>query len=293
MRDILKICFMVCCVIVIYIFKDTISNFLMDDVLYGGSNKILTYNEYYLDYDYAYVQNTDNKSAKNKQDILNIFYTVLNSGDDNFSFYCDYDNCLNDVKNLVFSEEEISIINNFVHPFNSFSTVNVDITNSGKITIKSKKNYTDEEKKYIEAYIQSFINENITENTNDREKIKLFHDYIINNTIYDKSSEQTSYTAYNLIKTGRSICGGYSDIMSIYLNMIGIQNYKITSENHVWNLVKLDNSWYHLDLTWDDPVASDGNQYLLHNFFLIKSDELLNLDKVEHTFDKNIYIEAN
>ena len=81
--------------------------------------------------------------------------------------------------------------------------------------------------------------------------------------------------------------------MSIYLNTIGIQNYKVTSENHIWNLVNIDGVWYHLDMTWDDPVASDGNQYLIHNFFLISKNELYNLDKVEHNFDTNIYIEAN
>ena len=80
--------------------------------------------------------------------------------------------------------------------------------------------------------------------------------------------------------------------MSIYLNTLGIQNYKITSENHIWNLVNLEGTWYHLDMTWDDPVASDGKQYLIHNFFLISTSELYNLDKVEHNFDYNIYIEA-
>ena len=293
MKDILKILFMFCLVIVIYTFKDNISNFIMDDVIYGGSNKVLTYNEYYLDYDYKYVQNIDSKNVKNKQEILNMFYTVLNSGDDNFSFYCDYDNCLNDVKNLVNSGDDITNINNFVHPFNSFININVDMANSGKVTIKSKKTYSDYEIKYIESYIQNFIDNNITDNMNNREKIKIFHDHIINNTIYDKDSTQESYTAYNLIITRKSICGGYSDIMAIYLNMLGIQNYKITSENHVWNLVNLDGSWYHLDLTWDDPVASDGNQYLLHNFFLIKSDELLKLDTIEHNFNKDTYSEAD
>ena len=293
MRDILKILFMFSIVATAYIFKDNISNFILDNIIYGGSNKVLTYNEYYLDYDYAYVQNTDNKNVKNKQDILNMFYTVLNSGDNNFSFYCDYDDCLTDVKSFVSYQDDITTINNFVHPFNSFSTINVDIINSGKITIKTKKSYDDYERKYVENYIQNFIDNNITDNLNNREKIKLFHDYIINNTVYDKSSSQDSYTAYNLITTGKSICGGYSDIMAIYLHMLGIQNYKITSDNHVWNLVNLNGSWYHLDLTWDDPVASDGNQYLLHNFFLIKSDELLNLDAVEHTFNRSVYLEAD
>ena len=293
MKDILKICFMFCVVFVIYIFKDSISNFIMDDVIYGGNNKVLSYNEYYLDYDYSYVQNIDTKDIKNRQDVLNILYTVLNSGDESFSFYCNYDNCINDVKELISNEDEIANINNFVHPFNSFSTINIDITNSGKVTIKTKKIYDDSKVKYIKEYIDSFISDNVKEEMSTSDKIKVFHDFIINNTIYDKNSSQQSYTAYNLITTGKSICGGYSDIMAIYLNTLGIQNYKITSENHVWNLVNIDGEWFHLDLTWDDPVASDGNQYLLHNFFLIKTDELLSLDSVEHTFDKQIYAEAN
>lgn len=292
-RDLFKIFFMICLVIAAYIFKDNISNFIMDDVIYGGSNKILTYNEYYLDNDYLYVQNIDSKKVKNRQEVLNIFYTILNSGDDNFSFYCDYDNCLNDMKVFASTDKDITNINNFVHPFNSFSTVNIDIANSGKITVKYKKVYSDEKIEYIKSYIQNFITLNIKSNMNDKEKIKAFHDYIINSTEYDKNISGYSYTAYDLITTGKSICSGYSDIMAIYLNSLGIQNYKVTSENHVWNLVKIDDTWYHLDLTWDDPIASDGNQYLLHNFFLISTDELLKLDSVEHNFDKNVYKEAN
>ena len=81
-------------------------------------------------------------------------------------------------------------------------------------------------------------------------------------------------------------------IISIYLNMLNIQNYKINSENHIWNLVELDGKWYHLDVTWDDPIASDGKQYLIHNFFMISTEELLKLDRLEHNFDKETYLEA-
>ena len=292
MKSLFKILFMFCAVIIVYIYKDSISNFILDEIIYSGSDRVLTYNEYYLDNDYSYIQNTDVKSAKSYQDVLNIFYTFLNSGDNSFSFYCDYDNCLTDVKKLISSNEEITNINNFIHPFNSFSSINIDITNSGKITIKNKKLYNDYEIEFIKAYIESFINSNITNEMADYDKIKVFHDYIINNTVYDKDISKNSYTAYDLITTGKSICGGYSDIMSIYLNYLGVQNYKITSENHVWNLVYINGEWLHLDLTWDDPVASDGKQYLLHNFFLIKTDELLKLDSVEHNFDKNTYLEA-
>ena len=293
MKDLIKICIMICLVIVVYIYKDSIANFITDDIIYKGSNKVLTYNEYYLDYDYAYVKNMDGKEVKNYQEVLNMIYTILNSGDDSYSFYCNYEGCINDVKKIIDNEEEISNINSFVHPFNSFSTINVNIANSGKITVKNKKAYSDSDIEYVKNYIDKFINENINDSMSNYDKIKVFHDHIVNNTEYDKDSTEKTFTAYNLLTTGKAICGGYSDIMAIYLNALGIQNYKITSENHVWNLVKLDDTWYHLDMTWDDPVASDGNQYLLHNFFLISTDKLLELDKVEHNFDKNVYKEAS
>lgn len=292
MKDIFKICFMICLVIVVYIFKDNISNFILDNVIYMGSNKVLTYNEYYLEYDYEYVQNIDTPNVKNKQEIINMFYTILNSGDNSYSFYCDYENCLNDVKDLTKDNIVTSNINNFVHPFNSFTTINIDIANSGKITVKPKKTYSEKEIVFIETYINEFILNNINDSMNNIDKIKLFHDHIINNTEYDQNSSDKFYTAYSLLTNKKSTCGGYSDVMAIYLNMIGIQNYKITSENHIWNLVNLDGVWYHLDATWDDPIASDGKQYLLHNFFLISTSELHKLDTIEHNFDINIYKEA-
>ena len=292
MKDLLKIFFMISLVMIVYIFKDNISTFILDNIIYAGSNKVLTYNEYYLDYDYKYVQNIDKQNVENYQELLNMFYTILNSGDNNYSFYCDYNNCLEDLKKLIEKKDTISNINNFVHPFNSFNSINVDISNSGKITIKNKKAYTDEEINFVKSYIDTFIITNNINNMTDYDKIKAFHDHIVNITSYDSDHTEEKYTAYSLLTSGKAICGGYSDIMAIYLNMINLQNYKINSDNHIWNLVNLEGTWYHLDATWDDPI-DEKNQYLLHNFFLISTSELHKLDVVEHNFDINVYAEAN
>ena len=80
--------------------------------------------------------------------------------------------------------------------------------------------------------------------------------------------------------------------MKLFLDRLHIPNYKISSENHIWNLVKLDNEWYHLDLTWDDPVTSTGEDVLEYDYFLITTDELEKLETDQHIFDKNIYTEA-
>ncbi len=292
MKDILKISFLLILLIITYIYRDNIASFITDEIIYKGSNKVLTYNKYYMENDYLYVQNTDSNTATNYQDILNILYTIINSGDDCFSFYCDYDKCSDDIKKITNDKYIISNINNFVHPYNSFNTININMDANKKVTIKVKKVYEEEQIEFINDYINTFINSKTNLSMTNYDKIKAFHDHIVNNTKYDENNTFDSYTAYNLITSGISICGGYSDIMSIFLNALGVKNYKITSRNHIWNLVELDGTWYHLDATWDDPVASDGNQYLIHNFFLISTDELHNLDKVEHNFDTNIYIEA-
>ena len=293
MKNIIKIAICILIVIVIYIYKDSITSFISDEIIYKGSNKVLNYNEYYINNDYMYVQNIDSNSVSDRQEVLNMIYSIINSGDNSFSFKCNYTGCVDDVKKIISSNEIVSSINNFVHPYNSFSNITFDVSEIGKVTIMPTKIYTDEEINAVNKYISDFINSYINDNMSNYDKVKVFHDYIIENTIYDDSGNKDSFTAYSLITTGKSICSGYSDIIAIYLNTLGIKNYKITSLNHVWNLVYLDGKWLHVDATWDDPVASDGNQYLLDNFLLIDTTKLLELDTVEHTFDRNIYMEAN
>ena len=53
--------------------------------------------------------------------------------------------------------------------------------------------------------------------------------------------------------------------------------------------VLINNNWYNLDLTWDDPVNSDGSDSLEHNFFLVNDDEMLKNDKTEHTYNEDVY----
>jgi len=80
--------------------------------------------------------------------------------------------------------------------------------------------------------------------------------------------------------------------MGIFLEKLQIPNIKVANNNHVWNLVYLNNDWYHLDLTWDDPVLDNGKQILQHRFFLIDYNEMIKQDIEEHNFSNIIYPEA-
>lgn len=290
----------------IYYYKDNIYEFIILNYIYKDEAFIPNeYNEYRLNNNYNFVQLTDSYTPKNKQDIFNIIYSGLNNGWDEFSYFCNsqYEDCLEDSRNITDSVIDISYVNNFVHPYNSFKSIKIIINNLGKVTIHINKLYTAEEIFETNKAVEDIYSKLITDQMTDREKITAIHDYIINNTIYDTERAENisnnniynkyeSQKAYGALLQGFAICGGYSDAMAIFLNKMGIKNYKISSSNHVWNLVNLDGKWYHLDLTWDDPVVNTKENLLLHNYFLITTDELENLDKEQHTFDKNVFVEA-
>lgn len=256
-------------------------------------------NDYTRDYDFNFVKRTDDFTPNKYQDLLNIYYTVLNSGVEEFSFYCpdEYSSCIDDVDSLANNQKVLSTINNFVHPFNSFRHLETSYDDYGKITLKIEHIYSNSDIKLIEAKVKEVENEIWNNSMSNEDKIKEAHNYIINNSKYDKDRSDNnivrykSDTAYGTLLEGYSLCGGYTDAMELFLEDMGVKSYKISSENHVWNAVNLDNAWYHLDLTWDDPITTDGSDILEYNFFLITTSELNELENEQHNYDKNVYSE--
>ncbi len=283
------------------IYNDEIINFIVNTFSnYNKDATVLNNNEYANNNDYSYVKLTDDFVPKNKNDIINIYYTILNSGMSSFTFYCsnEYKDCINDINYISNNQILLSEINNFVPVYNSFQNIDTEFDSLGKVTITITHNYTNSQIEIIESKVDDIYNELIKDNMNDNEKIKSIHDYIINTTKYDTDRSDNKITkyhsdiAYGALIEHYAICGGYADSMKLFLDKLNIPNYKISSENHIWNLVKLDNKWYHLDLTWDDPVTSTGEDVLEYDYFLITTEQLKKLETDQHIFDENVYQEA-
>ena len=173
----------------------------------------------------------------------------------------------------------------------------------GKIKISVDKLYSNEEIKYINDQLDVIEDTLLTSQMTDVEKIKTFHDYIINNTVYDQKraneiesntqGENTlmSHKANGVLTNHVALCSGYTDLMAIYLNRLNLKNYKISTINHIWNAVNINNEWLHLDLTWDDPVTDTNENVLLDDFFLISNNKLVGKNTKQHNYDINIYKE--
>ena len=162
--------------------KDTIITFIKETL----NPKNITVelgekNAYYRNYDFSYVQNTDNFTPECRQDILNIYYTAINAGKNTFTFYCskDYETCMDDIKELANNQETLSHINNFVHPYNGFQHIETEYDSLGKVTINVHKSYTTSEIQEIEKKLDYIEANVLNKNLSATENIKLAHDYII------------------------------------------------------------------------------------------------------------------
>lgn len=282
-----------------FLYKDQI---LKEYYQFYASNKkeaTLEKNEYYRDYDFLYVQNTNDFQPHNKQDLKNILYTILNSGVNEFSFYCpkEYSNCISDVKELGKDQITLSNINNYVHPFNSFKNISTQTDSLRKVKIEVEKAYSESDIKLIKEAVKNIEKKVFDDSLSTKDQIKAIHDYIIDNSKYDSNRtdngviEYKSDIAYGPLIEGYGICGGYSDAMELFLEDMNIKSYKISSESHVWNAVNLFDNWYHLDLTWDDPVTNTGVDLIEDKYFMISTSVLLEQEKTQHNFNSDVYLE--
>lgn len=270
----------------------------IEKVFYNKEYVIAKANDYYLESKFKYIQNyTDDVS--NKEELLNYIYYVINTGSDYADGECTdkYTDCVKDLNEIAKDEKMLSIINNFVHPYNSFKTISFTYNEQGKFSLIIEHIYNQTEITEINYIVKQKIKEIITDNMTSEEKIKTVHDYIINNTNYDTLKSENihddtyrSNTAYGVLIQGYGICSGYSDAISIFLNELNIDNYKISNDTHIWNLVYINGVWAHLDATWDDPISEYNENR--ETYFLISYEELQNLADDTHFFDKNIYQEA-
>ena len=300
MRRLLLFCFLFIVFIFTIHFRVEIKEFIYEKM--NINDKIITIdqkNNYYRDYDFDFVQNTNYFLPSSRQEILNIYYTIINSGKESFSFYCpkEYKECLSEVKSIANDQELLSHINNFVHPYNSFKHIETEYDSLGNVTVNIEKAYTSEDIQEIDQKIDDIYHSLIKDNDNVIDNIKNVHNYIINNSKYDSLRSDNnvinykSDIAYGTLIQGYGLCGGYTDAMELFLERMNIKSYKISSNSHVWNAIFVNNQWYHLDLTWDDPVTSDLSDVLDDTFFLINTTSLKELEDTQHIFNEDIYSE--
>lgn len=138
----------------------------------------------------------------------------------------------------------------------------------------------------ILAKAKEIINEVITEGMSPYDMELAIHDRLVWDITYDEEdlnaiSEPSEHNRdpYGALIEGSCICAGYATSFQMFMDMLGIQCRTIHAKahdgaEHAWNMVCFDGNWYHVDVTWDDPVPDKKNRPVRHTYFNV-TDELM------------------
>ena len=116
-------------------------------------------------------------------------------------------------------------------------------------------------------------------------KAKLLHDFIVGVCEYDTEARDThdasptARTVYSVLVRHKAVCEGYTMAYRYLLSQVGIDSEEVLSDKmcHCWNYVHLGGAWYHVDVTWDDPVyqgRKPDNARISHEHFLLSDAKI-------------------
>ncbi len=170
----------------------------------------------------------------------------------------------------------------------AFSLSDGEFEGSYIVPLASKK----EMKKEIDKVVSEIVAEIKGKTSDKMEMLTLLHDKLSNMvTYYDEPIEQDLlYTVYGALIWGYAVCEGYARTMRYLCEQLDIDCIIVTgiskNEQHMWNMVRLDDEWYHIDLTWNDPgLDSEGNPKTpLHPYFNITDEVILK----DHVIDPDV-----
>ncbi len=120
------------------------------------------------------------------------------------------------------------------------------------------------------------VTSKISAEMDDVLKEKIIHDYITQTVEYDYKSAVNmesygtviphAFDLYGAAVEGLAVCEGYSKWFQYLCYSVGINANQVfgTADggNHMWNSVLIGDSWYFIDLTWND-----ANNIVIYSYF--------------------------
>lgn len=135
---------------------------------------------------------------------------------------------------------------------------------------------------------------NAPENVSDYELELYFNDYIVDNCEYNEKAAKVKFrianegSAYGALIDKKAVCEGYSRAFQLLCNKSNIDCVSILGETegtpHQWNCVRLDDNWYHVDVTWND--ADEDNQWIKYDYFNITDEQISKNHKIRELYSE-------
>ena len=147
---------------------------------------------------------------------------------------------------------------------------------------KNVKDYPTEEAREVGEALLAIKREIITDDMSDEQKVKKIHDYLICNCAYALDKDVYTFNdTLSVVENGLSQCQGYSEAFTALCLLSGVECRVISGNStfgfgegaHAWCQVQVGYIWYHIDVTWDDPIP-DISGSIRYDFYL-KGDAMM------------------
>lgn len=136
--------------------------------------------------------------------------------------------------------------------------------------------------KRVQDEIDLALDEIIPNASTYYDKIILAHDYLIDHIEYDTDLDfqldlngnyNSAHDSYGAMVEGVAVCDGYAKAYKMLLDELGVNSILVYGEGegipHAWNMVEINNEFYHVDTTWNDQEAMPVH------FYFLATDEIM------------------
>lgn len=145
---------------------------------------------------------------------------------------------------------------------------------------------------YIDNYISGCLADPdfVTAET-DFQRILAVYRYLVAHTEYDEAYSQQQ-SVVSLMQEGKAVCQGYAESFCLIMHHLGFpcavvdglssQDWVLSTDGHAWNTVMLEGQWYNVDVTWGDPIRSEGDDPTAPaDAYILVNDELFDRDHTD------------
>lgn len=158
--------------------------------------------------------------------------------------------------------------------------------------------YSEEEKLEKQAEIDAAVTQclsGIYTDASEYDRVKYIFEYLVNSIDYDMEAPDNQ-NIYSALVLKRSVCAGYSRAAQYLLSKLGVECIYVTGEvpeqgAHAWNIVKCNEKYYYMDVTFADPVfleAESGKEIppstIQYGYLCCTDAEILK----NHTLDTDV-----
>jgi len=130
---------------------------------------------------------------------------------------------------------------------------------------------THELQQIVDEIVSTYVNANMS----DYEKALVLHDYLCETASYDESLTIHEPSGVLLQKTG--VCESFALAYQMLLSKADVENVYVEGYGggtaHAWNMIRLEDDWYHVDVTWDE--ARTDRYYFGMNDTLIERSHVI------------------